>query len=53
MGKNILDIAEERRASLDFDLEVLGKKKSLRIKDNHSKLRVNRTMTAEKDQKNA
>lgn len=39
--KNILDIAEERRTTLSFDLEILGNKKSIRIKDNRHRLKIN------------
>lgn len=39
--KNILEIAEERRTTLSFDLEILGNKKSIRIKDNRHRLKIN------------
>ena len=31
--ENITEIAEKRKLSLDFDLEIQGNKKSIRVKD--------------------
>lgn len=36
-----MDIAAERRTSLNFDLEILGNKKSIRIKDNNYRIKIN------------
>jgi hypothetical protein len=38
-----LEIASERRTTLSFDLEILGNKKSIRIKDNRNKLKISTT----------